>query len=357
MVEGVEFFASFYKHLTEMQMSIVTDVARASAMAALKGRIDFDDQILISTLYSRAGFDYYPVVLIDEAQDLSRLNHRMLQKIAKGGARVIAVGDPFQAIYAFRGADSESMNVLRDMFDMDTYKLTVNFRSDQDIIKNAHWRAPDMKWRDDAQEGEVLAFRTWSHDVVPDGAAVICRNNAPLFSMALNFLAAGRRAVIAEREMVNKLMGILEKLGPYHMPQEKVLLAIEEWAEKARSRHKVKDQIEDEVACLNVLARRGDTLHDILQFIRSIMEQKDGIHLMTIHKSKGMEWDTVFLLDADLIRLGEGQEDNLLYVAQTRARHSFNNVASEGYFDPLVDGSGLQVEQVEKEEVEVKVHA
>jgi ATP-dependent exoDNAse (exonuclease V) beta subunit len=54
---------------------------------------------------------------------------------------------------------------------------------------------------------------------------------------------------------------------------------------------------------------------------------------MTGHKSKGLEYDTVFLLDRDLIKIEDGQEKNLLYVCQTRAKKELFYVTSDAFHD------------------------
>ena len=67
-----------------------------SVNRALQAAIDFDDQIYMPTIFP-CTFDRYPLVMVDEAQDLSLLNHAMLRKITKR-SRLVAVGDPCQAI-------------------------------------------------------------------------------------------------------------------------------------------------------------------------------------------------------------------------------------------------------------------
>jgi DNA helicase-2/ATP-dependent DNA helicase PcrA len=96
---------------------------------AMKGDCDFNDQVLMPTIFHGA-FPRYPLILGDEAQDLSALNHATLRKLV-GKRRLIAVGDPCQAIYGFRGAHEESMSLLREEFDMRELPLTISFRCPQ----------------------------------------------------------------------------------------------------------------------------------------------------------------------------------------------------------------------------------
>jgi hypothetical protein len=68
--------------------TVLTDSIRL----AYEGQIDFDDQIYMPTLFGGT-FPRFPLVMVDEAQDLSPLNHAMLEKLVT--SRLIAVGDPY----------------------------------------------------------------------------------------------------------------------------------------------------------------------------------------------------------------------------------------------------------------------
>jgi ATP-dependent exoDNAse (exonuclease V) beta subunit len=86
---------------------------------------------------------------------------------------------------------------------------------------------------------------------------------------------------------------------------------------------------------LRIFAAQGETLGDALAYAEHLFNSQGSIQLMTGHKSKGLEFDTVFILDRDLIRLDEGQEKNLLYVCQTRAKDSLFYVSSDNFHDEL----------------------
>jgi superfamily I DNA/RNA helicase len=122
------------------------------------------------------------------------LNHFILGKITRSGkTKVIAVGDPCQAIYGFRGADTRSMGKLRNQYNADTLYLTTSFRCAVNICAEARWRAPDMQSPAWAKEGLVLTPDRWTAEDVPDQVFIVCRNNAPIYSMALRLLVAGRK--------------------------------------------------------------------------------------------------------------------------------------------------------------------
>ena len=81
----------------------------------------------------RAGFDH---VLVDEVQDLSALQVQLVQSLTRGDGRgFFAIGDPDQAIYAFRGAVRDVEERLRERWpDLERIRLTHNYRSAQDIL-------------------------------------------------------------------------------------------------------------------------------------------------------------------------------------------------------------------------------
>ena len=70
------------------------------------GMIDFDD-MLIKALYSTVEFPKYEIVLVDEAQDLSKLEWEVISKIARKTRDLFLVGDDDQAIYGWKGANVE----------------------------------------------------------------------------------------------------------------------------------------------------------------------------------------------------------------------------------------------------------
>src|SRR5690606_11453384 len=138
-----------------------------SIKLAFAGQIDFDDQIYMPTLFG-GSFPRFPLVMVDEAQDLSPLNHAMLERLVTN--RLIAVGDPWQSIYAFRGADRYSMERLQQRFSMRELPLSVSFRCPIEIVKRARFRAPHMQWPEWAKSGKVETLDLWSASNIPDGA-------------------------------------------------------------------------------------------------------------------------------------------------------------------------------------------
>ena len=337
LMKEADFFDSTDVILSGVQKRIVKSVLRSSWNEAVRGNIDFNDQILCPTLYDQASFPMFDVVLVDEAQDLSFLDHTMIAKVVRNG-RLIVVGDPYQAIYAFRGAEEHSMALMAKQFKMVEFGLTISFRCAQDIIRNVHWRAPEMTWLDNAPLGEVVAYKSWNADEIPDGSAIVCRQNAPLFECALNLLESGRKPQLGSRDIIAQLKKILNGLGNGSMKKEDVIDAIDLWKTKQLQKRRDQGHINDIANCLLVLSARCETLNETISLAETIESQPNGIYLSTIHKAKGLEFESVFILDAHLIRFGHSQENNIAYVAGTRAKTFLGYITTRGY-SPSADAT------------------
>jgi len=322
----------------------VDRVLETSIAQAYDGLIDFDDQLYMSILFG-GSYPRYPIIMVDEAQDLSPLNHEGLKKMF--GGRLIAVGDPHQAIYAFRGASHTSMGDLREAFNMKELTLSTSFRCPINVVKNVHWHVPHMAWPEWASVGIVEHLAEWGQGDIPDGSAIICRNNAPIFSIALRLIRAGRGVKILGNDIGASLVKTLEKLGPGNTKQAVVFGLIETWREaQERKAHKARlAGIRDRAECLRVFAEVGETLDEAAAYAKAIFAASGPIQLMTGHKAKGGEWPIVFHLDPFLVpspwairravETGDEsqliQEKNLKYVIDTRAQEALYYVNTEDF--------------------------
>src|SRR5882757_1327261 len=102
--------SQFHRLLEELPDDLTADlidtVLQRSIKQSYEGLIDYNDQIYMPALFGGA-YPQFPLVLVDEYQDLSPVNHALLRKLVRG--RLIGVGDPWQNIYGFRGAKANGM--------------------------------------------------------------------------------------------------------------------------------------------------------------------------------------------------------------------------------------------------------
>lgn len=332
LMDDAEFFDHIDNDLSELEQDLIREVTLRSLAQSFQGLIDYDDQILMPTVFMGA-FPRYPLYLVDEAQDLSLLNHAMLRKMV-GTRRLIAVGDPNQAIYGFRGAHEDSMKVLGQSFSMKELTLSISFRCPREVVKHVRWKTPHMKFPDWAVEGEISTLGSWRADDLDESAAIICRNNAPLFATAIRLLKNGRHAEIDGRDMIATLTKIMRKFGSSDLSAATVMDRIDAWAEsqKAKTKERAHGSIDDKAECMRIFQREGKTLSDALAYADHISHLHSPLKLMTGHKSKGLEFDSVYFLDEKLVKK-DGQDPNLRYVIQSRAKKTLTYISSDGFID------------------------
>lgn len=317
---GPEFADALDDPLSELGTDLLDDTLIASIKASYAGSIDYNDQIYMPALFGGT-FPRFPLVLIDEAQDLSPTNHAMLEKLTR--SRLVAVGDPWQSIYAFRGAVTGGMARLKERFEMTEADLTVSFRCPEVIVRAVHWHVPKMRWIKEG--GRAIRIRNPSVASFTDGSAIICRNNAPLFALALRLLSNGRSVSVAGSDIGPRVIGIMRKLGDESMSRAAVAQAIEDWlAERLAKQSSTAPDIAD---CMRVFASFGETLGQAIRYAEHLFAQQGTIQLLTGHKAKGLEFEKVFHLDPWLIGEGE-QELNLRYVISTRAMSELYEIDS-----------------------------
>lgn len=335
LMRDEDFFGHLEQRLTSVEEDFIREVTLTSLNMALKGDCDFNDQILMPTVFHGA-FPRYALTLVDEAQDLSALNHATLRKMV-GKRRLICVGDPCQSIYGFRGAHEESMALLRETFDMQELPLTISFRCPQEVVKHVRWRAPQMRWPEWAKIGQVQTLSSWTGDHLPPDAVIICRNNAPLFNIAIKLLKTGRTCELHGKDVVASITKVMRKFGGHDLPQHTVLEKIEAWLahEMEKNKPRAHDRLRDRAACMKVFALEGATLGDALAYAQHLSQLHSPLKLMTGHGAKGLEFDHVYFLDQHLIGKDE-QEPNLRYVIATRAKESLTYIRSEDFVDVKV---------------------
>lgn len=267
--------------------------------------IDFDDQIYIPVDH---GWDtkLYDIVFVDEAQDLNPVMLQLIYNIAK---RVIFVGDDRQAIYGFRGADSRAMDTIAEKFSTVDLPLYTCYRCSSAVIKEAQKIVPYITFG-----GTLTGSVCVVHECNPGAAdLVLCRTTAPLITSCLALLSRGIEATIQGRDFGVALKELAADIGDRD---------IYEYATE-KSKHMKYDArvaFMDRIDSLAVLPQLSD--------IDKLFRGKGVLH-STIHRAKGAEHDTVYILRPDLIPhplaakdWQREQEQNLKYVAITRAREN-----------------------------------
>lgn len=326
---------------------------------SFNGTIGFEDQSYFSVCI-QGKFPQFPILMVDEAQDLSPLNHEMVRKSIRPDGRLIICGDPKQAIYGFRGADYTSMDKLKALRQRWTeLPLNTTFRCPKKVVERQTQHAPGFRAADSNKEGKFVTLPAYSgldpvlawnwqdveaHASASDQIAVLCRNNAPLLSLAFKLLRRRIPVAMLGRDIGQGLVRLAKSISSNaSLPIEEFGALLGAWKIKETSllqangkEHKI-DGVLDRVECLEAVMSYPEvhTVGDLCREVKQLFERDKGrITLSSIHKAKGLEWDVVMLLDPwripskqakqEASRGNEGplvQEWNLKYVAETRSKN------------------------------------
>lgn len=317
----------FHSLLEEEPDDLASDLIDAvlirSIRQSFEGLIDYNDQVYMPALF-QATFPQFPIILVDEYQDLSPANHALLGRLVRG--RIIGVGDPNQNIYGFRGAKAEGMTSAITQYSMSTFPLSTSFRCPSAIVNHVKWHVPSFKASKEG--GHVSILNNLEANSIPDHSTIACRNNAPLLRVAFGLLGSGRSISVAGSDIGPKLINIMRKLGPESLGKTQVLEAIAEWeSEKLAKESKT---AEDLAGCMRVFAEHGTDLGQALAYTEHLFKQTGTILLTTIHKAKGLEWKDIYHLDPWLVRKHpHAQNKNLDYVCSTRSADSLTEIDSD----------------------------
>ena len=157
---------------SQQRIGLVSIMEKFLAERRASGQLSFDDQIALAATIAQSFPDVgalergkYPVVLLDEYQDTSHSQVRLLSTLFGGGHPVTAVGDPCQSIYTWRGAAAGTIGAFNKYFPKSDgatgakqYNLLTTYRNDQSILDVANLISEEVR-RADTLSVEPLRAR------------------------------------------------------------------------------------------------------------------------------------------------------------------------------------------------------
>lgn len=355
-------------------INLCADLFRLSTQDTDK--IDFSDMIWMPLKHNLT-FPQFDFVFIDEAQDTNATRRevakRMLKKVNNNftptelqelgeryecstqPGRLIAVGDRHQAIYGFTGADNDALDILKKEFNAQELPLSTCFRCSKSVIRHAQSIVPHIQPRAGAIEGAVnLQMPEYNFhqnlfsQSFPDlqRSAILCRKNAPLISLAFQLLSKRIPCRIEGRDVGQDLIRLCKKHSSPGDSKQKLSLSLQTHLNQQSQKlspYKL-DLLSDKITAINSILQLPfiTSVAQLYQEIESVFSDYDPtkpprLTLSSVHKSKGLEWPTVYLLGRNLWMPSqfatqpwmEEQEQNLIYVAITRAKETLYEITVE----------------------------
>ena len=342
-----------------------------------EGLLDFEDllertvRLLESDDEARAAVhDRWRAFTVDEYQDVNLLQQALLDLWLGERDELCAVGDDYQAIYGFTGASARWLLALPQRFaHARVVHLERSYRSTPQVLELANRLVPRLGGSAktltptvaDGPEPvvgpglDVVAHVRGLHAVgVPlEEMAVLVRTNArtsefeeAFHDAAIPFQGASLLARDAARQLLKALRGRRGAAGDVVRELAVRQGLLEEVPEKLGEREQTRQA---DLARLVRLAEEFDG--DVGGFVDSLHERFGetagrGVHLLTLHRAKGLEWDAVLLPHVEEgelpVRRGDVDEERrLFYVGLTRAkRHVL--VTWEGRPSRFLDELGVR---------------
>ena len=365
-----------------------SDIARVyEAYESLKKQeraIDFEDVLLLTVglleeereIRERIR-DQYRYFTVDEYQDVSPLQQRLLDLWLGKREDICVVGDPAQTIYSFAGATPAFLlNFTKRYPEAEVIRLSAGYRSTPEIINlaNSILRSGELGHDLDAvnSHGDLPASAAFSSEsselisiaekvsetiksgVNPQAIAILARTNAQLEAIETALNGAGIENQIRtaerffERGNVREMISAIRSGSVLSDPKG-------DWLGELRDLLKQFGEGDKYVRALIQLAQElsNDGIDSMRAFLRELEERAEqnnppalpGVTLATLHGAKGLEWDWVFIAGASASNLPWAsapieEERRLFYVGVTRAKRSLL-ISYAGEPSPFLREAGL----------------
>ncbi len=329
-----------------------------------QGLIDFEDlleraiEIFDDGLAAAEFRERYAAFTVDEYQDVNLLQQTLLERWLGSRDDLCVVGDDYQSIYGFTGASAAHLLSVAERFPHATViRLEENYRSTPQVLELANRLAPRLVGADKVlratrpggpepevrpfptaeAEGAFLVERIRAAGCPLEEIAVLARTHARLADFEALLAEAGiphQGAALLTREAARRVLRLLDRGGPASQVRR---IALElGWlpsppSDKLGEREETRQR--DLGRLVQLAEEIGGTGADFLAELERRFgdggEARRGVHLLTLHGAKGLEFELVLLPRLEEKELPHRQartpaelaeERRLLYVGITRAK-------------------------------------
>lgn len=314
------------------------------------------------------------VVVIDEAQDMDEHEFALIEALMRRNddMRVIAVGDDDQNIYEFRGSNSRYLRSFIDNHSATVYEMTENYRSHRNIVALANAFVETLSDRMKSDPGQAVQEENGIVQLVCHSSRHL---EIPVVNHLLQTFRSGTVCVLTNtNDEALRVLSLLTQNGLrakllqsndgfrlYNLAEVRLFLrAIDKRLTSPVISDAIWTSAKEQLAlvyrdstCLSACQKmisdfevinRTKYRTDLEEFIKESNyedfcgDQADGIMVSTIHKAKGREFDSVYML-LNQVSTRTDESKRKLYVGLTRAKKEiyihynndlFQNISLEG---------------------------
>ena len=304
------------------------------------------------------------VLVIDEAQDMGPDDYRLVQALMQRNEemRVIAVGDDDQNIFAFRGSDSKYLHSLVVDNNATLYEMTDNYRSAQDIVKQANRFVQRIPNRMKHTPIKSVTTEKGIVKIIPAGTtfniqnsaikgttAILTRTNEQSLQVAYQLEQQGIHALLVQAGSGFRFINLAEvRYFVKYLGSEGSVISKDVWQfakERTCQAYATSKLLPammhfwDDYEQINPIIYRSDLRQflldsDVEDFITL---DNNCVFVSTIHKAKGLEFDTVHLFVSEPDTTNP-EDLRTIYVGLTRARRNLYI-----YHKPVLDQTNISI--------------
>jgi DNA helicase-2/ATP-dependent DNA helicase PcrA len=315
------------------------------------------------------------VLIVDEAQDLSKLQWECIKKLARGVKNIHIAGDDDQAIYQWAGADVQSFIDLKGDVEVleNSYRIP---RKVHEVAQGILNRIPkenrrEKSWNPRSVEGEVHIYTSHEHIDFSEGDWLVLARNGYILNRVEKFLQQ-IGFIYARNNVLSVKQELLDAIGNWELLRKDRKVSVSRVRDiyyfmsvgkgVARGKKKLPGLLEDELVDIHELKSKHGLLtdaiwHEALDRVgaqqreyliaclrRGEKTSKPRIRLSTIHAAKGGEADNVVVFtDVSVKTANElysrpDGENRAFYVAVTRTRKNLHIVqpSTSKFFRPII---------------------
>lgn len=361
------FSEDFYVSPSEI-ISTIKEIDKLSLKKFENEKIyDFSDMLYITLLKLQTkewfvpGWLLFSNIIFDESQDASTVQLFLIKYCIRKGGRIVFILDKNQSIYSFAGANCNSYLLIKKLFaPLKEFQLPINYRcpySHLEYVNNLY--KIGIQPRDNAPKGNIRHItKDEVIDLIQPGDFLLGRKNKWLMPMILKLVKAGKSVYIKDADFISRIKKTIEKTKVNSITDLRYkIIDNEKKIQEKIAKNNSKDDsllinisVEDtSLEIYNIIKmlisafQESYTTFSIKEFLNyidkilNITPSSNCIFVSSIHCAKGLEANNVFVL-AEAIPVfrrtmsldQKKQEQNLSYIALTRAKDNLFLVKAEG---------------------------
>lgn len=294
-------------------------------------------------------------IICHNCQDLSTIQLFLLKFIKRKNGRYVYIGDFHQSVYGFAGSSCHSCESIKNLFAPITeFDLPICYRCAKSHLKmvNKLFDIPILPCPD-APEGTITTIdKSDVRKYIKPGDFIISRKNKWLANVIIDLAKNNIPVYLEDKDFVNNIVKQVDKIKADNLRELNTLIKqkvedCEKELEKTVASKKITDAEKETVVTstnseLDGLSfiwtildgyRKINPDGTIMKFkvymkrVLNVIPNKDSVRISSVHKAKGLEADTVFVLNEGKVCFDprnsfdlNQQEKNLSYISLTRAK-------------------------------------